>query len=81
LIGEKYAHPLVDELKELPVGFTTIERVPGGPTLDSTCANLFTPDKMVPLPSQHPHKSGQRRRIPKIQRRLARRRHADPSAF
>ena len=42
LIGENYAHPLVDELKELPVGFTTIERVPGGLALDYIRANLWT---------------------------------------
>ena len=50
LIDENYAHPLVDDLKELPNGFTTVERMPGGLAMDYIRGNLFVPDKMVPLP-------------------------------
>ena len=50
LIEENYAHPLVDDLKELSAGFTTIDRVPGGLALDYIRANLFAPDKMIALP-------------------------------
>ena len=54
LINENYAHPLVDDLKELPPGFTTLERVPGGLALDYIRGNLFRPDKMIPLPFDVP---------------------------
>ena len=37
-------------ITELPAGFTTIERVPGGLALDYIRGNLFAADKMVPLP-------------------------------
>jgi uncharacterized protein YukJ len=37
-------------LKELPAGFTPLERKPGGLALDYIRANLFRPDQMVPLP-------------------------------
>jgi uncharacterized protein YukJ len=50
LISENYTHPLVDDVKELPAGFTTIERVPGGLVLDYIRGNLFFPDKMVSVP-------------------------------
>ena len=54
LIDEHYAHPLVDGLKELPAGFTTLDRVPGGLALDYIRGNLFTPAKMIPLPFDIP---------------------------
>jgi uncharacterized protein YukJ len=54
LIDEKYVHPLVDDLRELPAGFTHIERAPGGLAMDYIRANLFKPDKMVPLPFDVP---------------------------
>ena len=54
LIEENYAHPLVDDLKELPAGFTTIDRVPGGQALDYIRGNLFAPDKMIALPFDVP---------------------------
>ncbi len=54
LIEENYAHPLVDDLKELPPGFTTIDRVPGGQALDYIRGNLFAPDKMIALPFDVP---------------------------
>lgn len=50
LIVENYAHPLVDGLKGLVAGFTPLESKPGGLALDYIRANLFAPDKMVPLP-------------------------------
>jgi uncharacterized protein YukJ len=54
LINENYVHPLVDYLKELPAGFTTIERGPGGLAMDYIRGNLFAQDKMVPLPFDVP---------------------------
>jgi len=50
LIVENYTHPLVDDLKDLPTGFTTLEKAPEGLALDYIRANLFKPDQMVPLP-------------------------------
>ena len=49
LIDENYTHPLVDDLKELPPGFTTIERTSGGLAMDYIRANLFRADQMVPV--------------------------------
>lgn len=54
LIVENYTHPLVDELKELPTGFTPLPRGPGGLAMDYIRANLFRPDLMVPLPFDVP---------------------------
>ena len=54
LVVENYAHPLVDGLKGLVAGFTPLERKPGGLALDYIRANLFAPDKMVPLPFDVP---------------------------
>ena len=54
LIDDNYAHPLVDDLKELSAGFTTIKRAPGGLAMDYIRGNLFAPDKMIPLPFDVP---------------------------
>jgi uncharacterized protein YukJ len=54
LIDEKYAHPLLDDLRELPAGFTPLERAPAGLALDYIRANLFRADHMVPLPHDVP---------------------------
>ncbi|HEY5895497.1 MAG TPA: DUF2278 family protein [Chthoniobacterales bacterium] len=54
LIVENYTHPLVDELKDLPAGFTRIQSKPGGLALDYIRANLFRPQLMVPLPFEVP---------------------------
>ena len=54
LIVENYDHPLVDDLKALPAGFTPLDRAPGGMAMDYIRANLFRPDQMVPLPFDLP---------------------------
>ncbi len=54
LINENYVHPLVDDLRELPVGFTHTERAAGGLAMDYIRANLFKPDTMIPLPFDVP---------------------------
>ena len=54
LIVENYTHPLIDELKELPAGFTGLESRPGGLALDYIRANLFKPELMTPLPFDVP---------------------------
>jgi hypothetical protein len=41
---------LVDDLRELPAGFTPLESRRGDLYLDNIRANLFSPDQMVPLP-------------------------------
>lgn len=54
LIVENYRHPLVDQLTDLPAGFTRLESNPGGLALDYIRANLFRPDQMIPLPFDVP---------------------------
>lgn len=54
LIVENYAHPLLDGLKELPAGFTALNRGPGGLALDYIRNNLFDPSQMKPLPFEVP---------------------------
>ena len=54
LIVENYVHPLLNDLPNLPVGFTNIPRRPGGMAMDYIRANLFNPDLMVPLPFDVP---------------------------
>jgi uncharacterized protein YukJ len=54
LIVENYAHPLLDALKELPAGFTPLNRAPGGLALDYIRNNLFDPNQMKPLPFEVP---------------------------
>lgn len=50
LILEDYAHPLVDNLKELPAGFTSLKSQAGGLALDYVRGKLFKPSQMVRLP-------------------------------
>ena len=54
LIDEHYTHPLLGDLSETLMGFTPIERVPGGLALDYIRGNLFEPDTMIPLPFDVP---------------------------
>lgn len=54
LIVEDYHHPIVEDLAELPAGFTFLENEPGGMALDYIRANLFNPERMVPLPFNVP---------------------------
>ncbi len=54
LIEENYAHPLLDGLKSMPAGFLPLESRPGGLALDYIRANLFNPERMVPLPFNVP---------------------------
>jgi uncharacterized protein YukJ len=86
LIDENYAHPLVDDLRELPAGFSSIERVPGGLAMDYIRANLFRPAQMVPLPYDVPGPDNDlNEKIDyHVQRALAEeegRRHVDSSTF
>ena len=50
LIEENFSHPLVDDLKNLPAGFTSVSGAPGGHALDYIRGNLFSREKMIPLP-------------------------------
>jgi uncharacterized protein YukJ len=54
LIVENYVHPLVDDLVALPYGFSHLQRKPGGLAMDYIRANLFRPDRMMPLPFDVP---------------------------
>jgi uncharacterized protein YukJ len=54
LIIENYTHRIVDELENLPAGFTPLQNKPAGLALDYIRANLFKPELMVPLPFDVP---------------------------
>ncbi len=54
LIDEQFTHPMLDVLKELELGFMEIQTEPDGMAMDYIRGNLFTPDKMVPLPHDVP---------------------------
>lgn len=54
LVEEQFTHPMLDALRELRLGFTKIQAAPGAMALDYIRGNLFTPEKMVPLPHNVP---------------------------
>ena len=54
LVVDDFAHPVLDQLPGLELGFTEIERAPGGLSLDYIRANLFNRDRMKPLPHKVP---------------------------
>jgi len=54
MIVDNYQHPILAELPDLPFGFNTIERQPGGIALDFIRGNLFDPTQMQPLPFDQP---------------------------
>ncbi|OCR00685.1 hypothetical protein BCD67_11990 [Oscillatoriales cyanobacterium USR001] len=54
LVDEKFSHPLVADLLDLPLGFNPVERKPGGLALDFIRGNLFDRQLMIPLPFDVP---------------------------
>jgi uncharacterized protein YukJ len=54
LADEAFAHPQVQTLPQLPDGFTTLPRRPGGLALDYIRGNLASRSAMRPLPSSKP---------------------------
>lgn len=54
LADEKFDHPLLHSVAELPDGFTALLRGPGGTALDYIRANLFDRGAMRALPATEP---------------------------
>ncbi len=54
LVEDDYDHPLLDRLADLDLGFTELNRGPGGLSLDYIRANLFDRNKLKPLPHDLP---------------------------
>lgn len=54
LVDENFKHPIASDLLELPLGFKSLERQPGGMALDFIRGNLFDRTKMIPLPFEVP---------------------------
>ena len=54
LVVDDFAHPVLEQLPGLELGFTETERAPGGLSLDYIRANLFNRDRMKPLPHNVP---------------------------
>lgn len=54
LVVEQFDHPMLAELPDLKVGFTDLERKPGGMAMDFIRGNLFDPKAMKPLPFNVP---------------------------
>jgi len=54
LVVEDFAHPVLEQLPGLELGFTETERAPGSLSLDYIRANLFNRDRMKPLPHNVP---------------------------
>lgn len=54
LIVERFQHPILDLLDDLPLGFSELPRKPGGAALDYIRANLFDRAQMIPLPFSVP---------------------------
>ena len=54
LVDDKFNHPVTVGLVELPLGFTSLERQPGGLALDFIRGNLFDRTRMKPLPFDRP---------------------------
>jgi len=54
LIINQYQHPLLADLPDLELGFTTIAREPGGIAVDFIRGNFFDREQMTPLPFDAP---------------------------
>jgi uncharacterized protein YukJ len=49
LIDDRFEHPILDSLRDLPVGFTAVKSQPGGASIDFIRGNLFDRTQMKPL--------------------------------
>ena len=54
IIVDEFEHPVVEELRRLPLGFTILESEAGGMALDYIRGNLFDPQHMEILPHDLP---------------------------
>ncbi|AEV82887.1 hypothetical protein ACWT_1868 [Actinoplanes sp. SE50] len=54
LAVDAFAHPVLDQLRRLPDGFTELESRSGGPALDYIRSNLFQRPDMRPVPTAEP---------------------------
>jgi uncharacterized protein YukJ len=54
LVDDQFNHPLTRRLGELPPGFTSLERQPGGAALDYIRGNLVDPARLRVLPAVVP---------------------------
>ena len=54
IILDEFEHPLVEELRRLPLGFTVLDSEAGGLALDYIRGNLFNPQHMEVLPHDLP---------------------------
>jgi uncharacterized protein YukJ len=54
LAVDGFAHPMLDQLRTLPDGFTELESRAGGPALDYIRSNLFQRQDMRPVPTAEP---------------------------
>jgi len=54
IIIDNFTHPILEELKRLPLGFNHLDSEAGGMALDYIRGNLFDPQKMTVLPHNLP---------------------------
>lgn len=54
LVADDFQHPMLDQLSDVPNGFTNLDNTPGGSALDYIRGNLFDPKQMKPLPHNIP---------------------------
>ncbi|MBC7870009.1 MAG: DUF2278 family protein, partial [Chitinophagaceae bacterium] len=54
LVMDRFQHPIIDALVDLPLGFTKLPAQPGGAALDFIRGNLFDRTQMIPLPFDVP---------------------------
>ncbi len=54
LVDGQFSHPIVEDLRELSMGFSEIPSQPGGVAMDYIRANLFDFNQMIPLPFNVP---------------------------
>ena len=54
LVDENFQHPVTSRLLDLPLGFTELQRQPGGVALDFIRFNLFDRTQMRPMPHDLP---------------------------
>jgi len=54
LVIDRFQHPIIDSLVDLPIGFTKLPSQPGGAALDFIRGNLFDRTQMIPLPFDIP---------------------------
>lgn len=54
MVVDDFQHAILEQLAEVPLGFTLLDSAPGGAALDFIRGNLFDPKNMKPLPHDIP---------------------------